>query len=380
MTRLFAAGLSEEQITARAALRTRQLLRTSQGESSLSSDLNQLTELLKAFDNMVLKAFRDTNDVASMLMSDEFWKEVDHLEGKLAEEEDLAKLEFKLGKEIEQLEKEMKQEAAHLQSIISGTAAPTEQELADLAEEELVGENVLYTDMPSLRRSILMKRYAKYRIYSQGVAEMQREHNLDPSKYLKFKEEGEYGVSGFASGARALWKRTMRADHVKKQREAEKGGAFLPLAARPDVVFNGKKLNFVGPVFGCKKREASMDESMQSSLDDSVQEEEFVPGTRWIPPPMPELRPPAPKMPTRNDLNHASWARPGQTAKDTTDRAKLKFFEAHLPKVRNKRSASLQSASNAVRLLRLVHGVSVYRKGPTCRNRQRCQVSPAVVD
>ena len=70
---------------------------TAQGEAALTSDLNQMSDLLAAFDTMVLKAFRDTDDMASMLRSDAFWQEVDSLEKKLAEEEDLAKLELKLG-------------------------------------------------------------------------------------------------------------------------------------------------------------------------------------------------------------------------------------------------------------------------------------------
>lgn len=325
------AGLTEEQKEARAALRTRQLLRTSRGETALSSDLNQMADLVAAFDAMVLKAFRDTDDVASMLKSDEFWHEVDELEKKLAEEEDLTRLELKLQMEIDQLEKEMAQEVVHIESIMSDTAVMPEEEIPtmlDLEEEEL------YIKVPTLRQSILVKRYAKYRVYAKSVAEMQRERNLDPSKSLVFKEEGEGGESGFSSGARALFKRTMAKDHVQKQRQAEREGAFLPPGSRPEDAVNASRLTFVGPVFGHKKPTSVIKQSAGSSLHDSnLQEEEFIPGTRWVPPPMPELRPPAPKMPTRKDLTHASWARPGHTGKNVIDRAKTKFFDMHLPKV-----------------------------------------------
>ena len=330
------AGLTEEQVEARAALRTRQLLRTAQGEAALTSDLNQMSDLLAAFDTMVLKAFRDTDDMASMLRSDAFWQEVDSLEKKLAEEEDLAKLELKLGIEIDQLEKEMAQEVVNLEAIMSGNAFPTEGEIAELAEGEESGVSELCKTLPSLQPAVLMKRYAKYRIYAAGIAEMQRQRNLDPSKYLAFKDEGHDADSGFASGARALWKRTMRTDHIRQQREAEKDGAFVPSGVRPAHAFDAKKLHFIGPVFASKALPSEVDaSSLESSLLASTEqeEEEFVPGTRWIPPPMPELRPPAPTMPTRRDLARASWARPGHTAKDTTDRAKQKFFDAYLPKV-----------------------------------------------
>lgn len=332
------AGLTEEQMEARAALRTRQLLRTSQGEVALTSDLNRMTDLLTAFDQMVLKAFRDTDDMASMLRSDAFWQEVDNLERKLAEEEDLAKIEVKLGMEIEQLEKEMAQEVVNLKAILSGNAVPTEEEIAELAEGEGPAVYELCKAMPSLQPAVLMKRYAKYRIYAAGIAEMQQQRNLDPSKYLAFTDEGHDADSRFASGARALWKRTMRTDHIKQQRDAERDGAFVPSGVRPAHAFDAKKLHFIGPVFASKALPSEVDASSleESSLLASTEqeEEEFVPGTRWIPPPMPELRPPAPTMPTRRDLALASWARPGHTAKDTTDRAKKKFFDAYLPKVR----------------------------------------------
>ena len=331
---MFLAGLTEEQIEARATLRTRQLLRTAQGDAVLTSDLSRMNELLTAFDQMVLKAFRGNDDMASIMTSDTFWQEVDKLERKLAEEEDLTRLEVKLGVEIDQLEKEMAQEVVNLDAIMSGSAIPTEQEIAELAEGGDAGLNELCKDLPSLRKSVLMKRYAKYRIYAAGIAERQRQHNLDPSKHLMFQDESFDSDSGFASGARALWKRTMRTDHVKQQREAEKDGAFVPSGTRPANALDAKKMHFIGPVFGSKRLPSEVDaSSLESSLLTEAEEEEFVPGTRWIPPPMPELRPQAPAMPTRRDLALASWARPGHTAKDTTDRAKKKFFDSHLPKV-----------------------------------------------
>lgn len=328
------AGLTDEQKEARAVLRTRQLLRTSKGKSALSSDMNQMTELLKAFDGMVLKAFRDTDDIESMLKSDAFWKEVDETEAKLAEEEDMTRLELKLQTEIESLEKEMAREVVHIESIIKGTAEMSKEEALALAEDEGATEHALYKTVPSLRHSILMKRYAKYRVYAQGFAEMQHERNLDPGKSLLFREEGEDGNSGFATGMRALWQRTMNMGHVKNQREAEKDGAFVPEGSRPVHALNAQKLQFVGPIFGSKQPPLVVDESANCILHaSSIDEKEFVPGTRWKPPPMPELRPPPPKMPTRRDIIHASWSRPGQLAKDTSDRAKAKFFDMHMPKV-----------------------------------------------
>lgn len=294
-----------------------------------------MTDLLKAFDNMVLKAFRDTDDVESMLKSDAFWKEVDETEAKLAEDEDLARLEVKLQIEIEQLEKEMALEVVHIEQIIRGAEEMSEEEALALAAEEKAVENELYKGVPALRHSILMKRYAKYRVYSQGIAEMQHERDLDPGKSLVFREEGEDGKSGFATGMRALWMRKMNVGHVKLQRAAEKDGAFVPPGSRPVGALNAQKLQFVGPVFGSKRPPSVVDESNDTNGHDStVQEEEFVPGTRWKPPPMPELRPPAPKIPTRRDLIYASWSRPGQTGKDTTDRAKANFFDMHIPKAR----------------------------------------------
>lgn len=330
------SGLTEEQREARAALRTRQLLRTSRGDSALSSDLNYMSDLLAAFDAMVLKAFRDTDDVESMLKSDEFWKEVDTVESKLAHEEDFTKLEIKLRKEFERLEKEMKEEEEAIKSMMKSGAltAPDEESFA-LEDGEGKREHELYKGMPALRQAILTRRYVKYRVYAQDIAEMQREHDLDPGRALAFKEEGDFGASGFASGARALWKREMLAQHVRNQRAVEKDGAFVPEGAKPSRVLNAQKVQFVGPVFGHQKPPSVMELSGDTSVTDvSVVEEVFVPGQRWKPPPMPELRPPAPKMPTRRDLIQASWARPGVTLRATPDRAKKNFFEAHLPKTR----------------------------------------------
>jgi len=327
------SGLTEEQREARAALRTRQLLRTSRGDSALSSDLNHMSDLLAAFDAMVLKAFRDTDDVESMLKSNEFWNEVDTLESKLAHEEDLTKLEIKLRKEFEHLEKELKtEEEAIISMMKTGALAASDEESFALEDGEEAREQELYKNVPALRQAILARRYAKYRAYAQGIAEMQREHNLDPGRVLAFKEGGEFGESGFASGARALWKREMLAQHVRNQRAVEKDGAFIPEGPKPTRVLNAQKVQFVGPVFGHQKPPSVMELSGDTSVSDvSVVEEDFVPGHRWKPPPMPELRPPAPKMPTRRDLIQASWARPGVTFKATPDRAKKKFFDTHLP-------------------------------------------------
>jgi hypothetical protein len=326
--------LTEEQKEARAALRTRQLLRTSRGESALSSDLNHMDDLLSAFDAMVLKAFRNTDDVEAMLKSDAFWEEVDVLETKLAQEEDLTKLEIKLRKEYEQLEKEMKSEEEAIRAALAlKMTDPEAAVLAALAGGEELEEHELYKDMPSLRQAILMKRYAKYRVFAQGMAEKQRERDLDPSKQLLFREEGDFGDSGFAPGARALWRREMSSQHVKKQRQAEIDGAFIPAGGRPSGALNAQRLQFVGPVFGHQTPASVMELSGNTSISAASEvDEAYVPGQRWKPPPMPELRPPAPKMPTRRDLNHASWARPGASLKETSDRAKRRFFEAHLPK------------------------------------------------
>ena len=189
------AGLTAEQADARAALRTRQLLRTSRGDSTMSVDLNQtaMSSLLAAFDEMVLKAFRDSDDFEAVLKRDAFWKEVDELEAKLQQEEDLTRLEVKVQIEIDQLDREMKEEMAKLESIMSDSFQMPEGEPVSPVEDD--AESDLYRTNPKLRQAILRQRYAKYRLYAQGVAEMQHEHNLDPSKYLMFGEEGEGGRS-----------------------------------------------------------------------------------------------------------------------------------------------------------------------------------------
>jgi hypothetical protein len=288
-------------------------------------------DLLKAFDSMVLMACRGTNDVEAILKSDAFWNQVDTLEKRMVDREDSSTLVSKLHVEINQLDKEISKETERLESLLTQLhTMPEVDEEADEADIDLM------RTVPSLRQSILMKRYAKYAIYAQGVVQVQREYELDPSKSLRFKEKGteDEQVSAFAPGARALLKRTMRVDQVRKQRVAERDGASLPNGGRPADALNAHKLHFPGPVFGHQRSPSEVDDrSLDSRSVDSSLDEEFIPGKRWIPPPLPELCPPPPNMPSRRDINEASWARPGFSAKDTSDRAKKKFFDAHLPKV-----------------------------------------------
>ena len=89
-----------------------------------------MDDLLSAFDAMVLKAFRNTDDIESMLKSDAFWEEVDILENKLAREEDLTKLEIKLRREYEQLEREMKS------AVLQAFTAPSQPDQGRLQDDE----------------------------------------------------------------------------------------------------------------------------------------------------------------------------------------------------------------------------------------------------
>ena len=332
------SNLTSEQREARAALRDRLILRTSHAETMLPPDLNLpiMADLLEAFDAMVLKCLRETKDVDEMLRSNRFWEEVDELEARVADEQDLTKLEMQVNAELDKLENEIKQQGPHIESILSnmidGVTESTDEAMAQ-AETLEAGDRSLYNLLPNLRQSILVKRYAKYMIRAQGLAQMQREHALDPSKSMSFKEEGELAESGFASGARALWKRKMRVDHVNRQREAEKDGAFIPTQPRPADALNAQQLQFVGPVFGSKQPLAvANDSSFDDSRDSREMDEEFIPGQRWKAPPMPDLRPPPPEMPSRRDLAYAAWARPAVTRKQEDDCAKKRFFEMHLPR------------------------------------------------